>query len=225
MGEIFLLTGTDTEVGKTFIGTLMLKSCIHSNIDAFVVKPVETGCSPLPDGQLVPPDAMEYLEILDDGSVTLEDVCFYRYREPLSPNIAARHAGELPDPDVIKEKIGREVKKRDVVLVEGAGGIMVEILDGYTFLDLASDLDMRVILVAPNRLGVLNQVALNVRVLRVAQLEIGGIILNDLDRVAAPAARLNFEELRRVHGELLFAHISHNGKEIPDVFIEKLLRN
>jgi dethiobiotin synthase len=222
VGESFLLTGTDTGVGKTFVGSLLLKSCIRSKVDAIAIKPVETGCAPTPDGMLMPADAMVYIALLPDGSVTLNDICFYRYREPVSPNIAARREGDLPDPDVIKEKIQGEVKRRDVVLVEGAGGIMVEILDGYSFLDLASDLDMQVIIVAPNRLGVLNQVALNVKILRESGIRIGGILLNDLSQPLETAARYNFEELKRVHGDLVLSGVSYNAGALPDDIIERL---
>lgn len=222
MGEIFLLTGTDTGVGKTYIGILLLKKLLESGIDAFVMKPVESGCVYLPDGTLAAEDAMRYLSCLDTDSATVEDICLYRYPLPLSPNVAGRLAGELVDKQIITSRIQGEADRRAVVIVEGAGGIMVEIADGYSFLSLAKDLNMKAILVAPNRLGVLNHVALNVNVLSVAEVNIAGIILNDLSVPSETAAQYNFEELKRVHGDLLLPHISFDMKEIPDGIIERL---
>lgn len=225
MGDTFLITGTDTGVGKTYVASLILEGCLQSGVDAFAVKPVESGCLLSSDGVLLPADAGRYLSLLQNGKTTLEDICYYRFREPISPNIAARRTGDIPDPAFIREKIGVEAERHDVLLVEGAGGIMVEILDGYSFLDLASDMGMKVIIVAPNRLGVLNQVALNVRMLGALHLGIEGIILNDLSEIADESARYNYKELRRVHGELVLGHISFNGKEIPGDIIEKLARD
>ncbi len=222
MGGVFLLTGTDTAVGKTFVGSLLLEACIREGIRAIAVKPIESGCAASKDGTLLPPDAIRYHALLGDSSVTLEDICFYRYGEPVSPNIAARRSGRLPDPRVIRDRILAEMGRRDVVLVEGAGGIMVEIVDGYAFLNLASDLAMAVIIVAPNRLGVLNHVALTVKTLRSSRIRVGGIILNDLSATPDEASRHNLEELKRVHGGCFLERVSFNAAALPDGIIEQL---
>lgn len=223
MGDLLFLSGTDTGVGKTYVGTLLLRELLARGVNAFAVKPVESGCENSPEGGLIPADGMEYYKILKDSARTVEDVCYYRYREQVSPNIAARLSGTTPEPEKIGMRILGEGRKRDVVLVEGAGGILVEVTDGYSCLDLVRDFGMRVILVAPNRLGVLNQVALNAIHLENSGVGVAGIVLNEPVVPRGEASLYNVGELRRIYGDSLVGHIPYNSTVLPDGMIETLI--
>ncbi len=197
MGSTVLITGTDTEVGKTHVGCALLKSALSQGIRAFALKPVETGCRVLQDGTLVPEDAVKYKEVLGDPELPISRVCLYMYEPPLSPNIAARISGHLPDIELIKESIQNLSKDYELILVEGAGGLLVEIIDGYHFADLAEELHMELLMVAPDRLGVINQVALNLEYIRARNLKLMAIILNRITDDPQPARNFNKSELKR----------------------------
>lgn len=220
MKGLFLVTGTDTEVGKTRFTLLLIESLRRRGENPFAIKPFETGCG---EG-MVPPDADAYLSALKAGDpgLSLEDICYYRYREPVSPNIAARLSGRSPDMGVVKKRILNRLKERGLVFVEGAGGIMVEAVDGVTFLDMAVELSMKVIIVAPNRLGVLNQVALTLSALKIGGANLAGITLNDLSPPLGAAPAYNYQELSRKYGDKILGRVPFGATCLPDDIITKL---
>jgi len=223
MGKAFLITGTDTGVGKTYIGSLLLQEFLEGGYDVFPLKPVESGCAPIHGGEGDPKDSLTYLNLLGDPRVSLSDICFYAFEEPLSPNIAARMSGKVPEAGEVRRKVETLLIAREVILVEGAGGILVEIIDGYSFKDLARDLSMKVIIVAPNRLGVLNHIALNVQFLSGQDVEVAGILLNCVDQDPGYAGTFNPPEIRRLYGTLFLGQISHGQRSLPDGIIPKLM--
>ncbi len=223
MGDAFLVTGTDTGVGKTYAGSLLLQGFLEAGYDAFPLKPVESGCAPFRGGESDYSDGRTYLNLLGDSRVSLEDICFYTFEEPLSPNIAARMSGKVPEAGEIRRRVGKLLLEKEIILAEGAGGILVEIIDGYTFMDLARDLSMKVIIVVPNRLGVLNHIALNVQFLKGQKVKVAGILLNAVDKDPGYAASYNPSEIRRVYGDLFLGQISHGQRSLPDDIIPKLM--
>ncbi len=222
MGRAYLVTATDTEVGKTYFASLLLSGLRERGFRAFGFKPVETGCRE-ERGRLIPSDGSVYHSFASGEGFSIEDVCPYRFRRPVSPNVAARESGSPPDVMEILNRIERWKQISDVLLVEGAGGILVEIVDGYTFADLAKEASFPVILVAPNRLGVLNHVALNVRFMELSGIELAGIVLNDVAYEASPASERNPGELRRLYGDLFLGHIAHGQKYLPPEMVDRVL--
>jgi dethiobiotin synthetase len=112
-------------------------------------------------------------------------------RPPLAPYAAAMLENRPIDITAVKEAYHELAAKHDLVLVEGAGGLLVPILRDYNFRDLAVDLNLGVILVAPNRLGVINHVLLNAESIANSGLRLVLLILNEPDPKPTLATQTN----------------------------------
>ena len=158
-----LVTGTDTGIGKTFVACALAHALRAHGRTVAVMKPVETGVVSAPE------DALRLREAAADPA-PLEDICPYRLRAPLAPAVAARAEGVTIDLARLETLIRRRQAAADVLLVEGAGGLLVPIRDGITYADLAARLGLPLLVVAANRLGTINHCALTARVAAAAAL-------------------------------------------------------
>ena len=149
------ITGTDTEVGKTYVATHIAKDLVAAGHRVGVYKPVASEC--VSDGrQLVSEDAVALWEAAGHP-LTLEAVCPQRFQAPLAPHLAARNEGRELDTELMRSGISAWADECDIVIVEGAGGLMSPISDDEYFADVAYDLGYPTIVVAPNSIGVINQ--------------------------------------------------------------------
>lgn len=171
MSALFV-TGTDTGVGKTFVACAIATALRSRGRRVGVLKPVETGVESAPE------DAMRLSAAADDRS-PLDDVCPYRLRAPLAPDVAARLEDVRIDLDRIAALIERRRASVDVLLIEGAGGLLVPIVDRATWLDLATRLALPMLIVAANRLGTINHCALTARVAQAAGVDVRGVVLSE----------------------------------------------
>lgn len=173
------VTGTDTEVGKTYVGALIVKSLVDAGHRVGVYKPSASDC--VHDGQeLVSEDAVALWEAAG-RPLTLNDVCPQRFRAPLAPHLSARAEGRQMDVDLLRNGISRWEGHCDLVVVEGSGGLMSPISDEEYVADLAFDFGYPVVVVAPNVLGVINQ---TLQTLITAScfrdgIPVGGVVLNN----------------------------------------------
>ena len=170
------VTGTDTGVGKTYVGVRLVRSLVSRGIRVCPRKPVESGCERI-DDQLVPADASA-LARAAGPHVSLESVCPYRLLHPLSPDRAARIEGvEVKLSDLVS---ACRATADEFLLVEGAGGFYSPLsFDGLNA-DLAERLGLEVLLVAADRLGCINHVLLSVEAVQSHGLRLLGIVLNSL---------------------------------------------
>lgn len=210
-----LVTGTDTGAGKTHVACLLGMRVAREGVRVFPLKPVESGCVRLPGGSCFPADAAALRDALAPG-VPLEEICLYPMAAPLSPHLAARSEGIRPDPARIRAAVTRAAAASDLVLLEGAGGITVEIREDYTFADLASDLALPAVVVAGNRLGVLNHLRLTLSYLRLRGIPVLGVVLNDNSPGEFPARAPNEEEVRRIAGEGYLGRIPWRAASLPE---------
>ncbi len=217
-----LVTGTDTGAGKTYAACLIAKRLAAEGISVFPLKPVESGCDPGPGGGPFPADA-EALRLAARPSAPLSDVCPYPLSAPLSPHLAARMEGVSIDVGRIRAAVEEASAGCDVVLVEGAGGISVEIVEGYSFADLARDASLAVLVVAGNRLGVLNHLRLTLRYLESERLPLAGVVLSDLSAEPSPARRTNEDEIRRIAGSRYLGRIPFGETVLPPEIFSRLL--
>lgn len=173
------VTATDTEVGKTYITTLIVRDLVQSGIRVGVYKPSASDC--VSDGrQLVSEDAVALWEAAG-RPLNLDAVCPQRYSAPLAPHLAARAEGRELDADLMRTGTEVWTNECDILIVEGAGGLMTPISDDEYMADVAYDLGYPLIVVSPNVLGVINQ---TLQTLVTAScfrdgLDVAGIILND----------------------------------------------
>ena len=225
MGGGVLITGTDTGVGKTFVAcglAALLRDCGYR---VGVMKPAETGCAEK-DGKLFPEDAVRLKEA-SSCQEPIENICPYRLPEPLAPSIAAERAGVKIDIDHLLAVYNEISAKHDMTLVEGAGGLMVPLLPSYTYADLAKVLKLPLIVVAANRLGAINHLALTVEHASCKGLRVLGYVLNQIETPLSLAAETSREVLANLTAapclaELPFLENMEAKKEsLPDWFKER----
>ena len=213
--KAFLITGTDTGVGKTRVACLLGRRLAAEGVAVFPLKPVESGCLPGPDGKPFPSDAAALRDVIAPR-LSLSEVCLYPLPAPLSPHLAARLEGISIDPGKLRKTVLEAAEGLKIVLVEGAGGIAVEICEGYTFADLARDLSLAVLVVAENRLGVLNHLLLTLRYLRSEGLILAGVVLNDRTGDPFPAREANEAEVRSIAGDRYLGRVPFGATSLPE---------
>jgi dethiobiotin synthetase len=173
------VTGTDTEVGKTYVATQIARDLIAAGHRVGVYKPVASDC--VSDGrQLVSEDAVALWDAAN-RPLTLDAVCPQRFQAPLAPHLSARQEGREIDTELIRNGISAWTDECDVVVVEGAGGLMSPISDDEYIADVAYDLGYPLIVVTPNAIGAINQTLSALITANCFRdgLNVAGVILND----------------------------------------------
>jgi dethiobiotin synthetase len=193
---VLVITGTGTGIGKTVV-TAAIAALAHARGDRVaIVKPAQTGVHPGPGSDV--PDA-ETIERLSGVADTHE---LARFPDPLSPEAAARVSG-LPPLDVAgaAEYIGKLAASRDLVLVEGAGGLLVRYDPaGATLADLAALCGAPVLVVVAAGLGTLNHTALTLEALAARRLALAGVAIGSWPREPGLAERENVADLETLVG-------------------------
>jgi dethiobiotin synthetase len=200
-----LVTGTDTGVGKTFVACALAYALRARGRRVTVMKPVETGVVDRPE------DALRLQEAAGDPA-PLDDICPHRLREPLAPSVAAAVAGVAIDLGRLEALIRRRLDEADVLIVEGAGGLLVPIADSVSYADVAARLRLPLLVVAANRLGTVNHCALTVRVAHAMGLDVLGIVLSQPASDVDPSAATNAATIATLTGVPVLAvlpYLSH----------------
>lgn len=194
---ILTVTGTSTGVGKTIVTAAIAAVAVAAGKRVVVVKPVQTGVVPGESG-----DTDEVYR-LTGGACECHELM--RYPDPLAPAAAARTAG-LPEPDIdtlcrLIVSLGAEA---DLLIVEGAGGVLVPFDSrGSTIADVARRLRSRMVVVADPALGTLNHTALTCEALRARKLKRAGVVLGSWPDQPDLACRSNLIDLPVIVGEPL----------------------
>ncbi len=191
-GKGLFITGTDTGVGKTYIGIQLVASLHDNDIQVVPRKPIESGCQST-GGELIPRDAHLYFEAIH-GKIPLAEICPYRFAPAISPQRAARlaHRPVLLE-DVVKACTAN-VTPGDFLVVEGAGGFYSPLCEDGSNADLAEKLHLPILLVAEDRLGCLNHILLTAEAIHKRGLSLCAIVLNQKE-VCMDEAINNFEDL------------------------------
>ena len=190
------VTGTDTGVGKTFVTVGLARVLSSQGLRVGVMKPIGTGCARNGD-TLIPSDA-SLLRSAAGAHQDLSSVCPYRFEAPLAPDVAARQVGATINPEVICDQFRLVARTHDVVLVEGAGGLLVPIWERYTMADLASQLGLPLLVVAASRLGAVNHTLLTLELAKLRGLRVVAYVLNQLVSKTDSAMETNCELLARL---------------------------
>jgi dethiobiotin synthetase len=149
------IIGTDTGVGKTYVGAMIARSLVATGHRVGVYKPVETGCL-REAGELVASDARTLWQAAGSPG-ELERVCPQKFAAPLAPHLAAEAEGRAIDRALLTRGLNYWAERSDVVLIEGAGGLLSPIdADNYVA-DLVAEFDFPLLLVTRNTLGAINQ--------------------------------------------------------------------
>jgi dethiobiotin synthetase len=189
--SIVVVTGTNTDVGKTIVTAAVATLAATRGTSVAVVKPAQTGVAPGEPGDLATVQRLAGVSDLHE---------YARYPDPLSPAAAARLSGLPPlDFDDTVRRVRDLAESRRLVLVEGAGGLLVRNDDdGSTLADLAHALKAPVLLVAHPNLGTLNIAALTLEAMADRGLELAGIVLGSWPAEPDLAMRCNIRDLETI---------------------------
>ncbi len=167
------VTGTDTGVGKTVVSCALAAGLAGHGARVGVMKPVETGIVADNDQR----DARRLARAARSNDAA-SLICPYTFSAPLAPMLAARQVGATIDQGVLDQAFHEVASGRDVIIVEGAGGLLVPITRQCDFATLFGRWELGLVIVAANRLGVVNHVLLTLHAARTAALNVAAIVLN-----------------------------------------------
>jgi dethiobiotin synthetase len=205
---VLVITGTGTEVGKTVTTAAVAAAALAAGRSVAVLKAAQTGVRPDERG-----DADEVARLA--GPVTTAELA--RYPEPLAPGTAARRAGMAPvHPHEVADRAAKLAAEHDLVLVEGAGGLLVRFdAAGGTLADAAALLDAPVLVVTQAGLGTLNTTELTALELRRRNLELAGLVIGSWPSSPDLATRCNVTDLPDTAGAPLLGAIPSGAGTLP----------
>ncbi|GAA2724112.1 MULTISPECIES: dethiobiotin synthase [Streptomyces] len=204
--SVLVVSGTGTEIGKTVVTAAVAAAALAAGKSVAVLKPAQTGVGPHEPGDVAA------VRRLAGEEVTGVEIA--RFPDPLAPNTAARRAGREPvRPAEIAEVASRLAEEHDLVLVEGAGGLLVRLDDeGATLADAAGLLGAPVLLVVQAGLGTLNTSQLSTEALRSRGLACAGLVIGSWPAEPDLAMRCNLADLPEVAGAPLLGSVpEHSG--------------
>jgi dethiobiotin synthetase len=210
------LAGTNTGVGKTHVGAMISRALVAAGRRVGVYKPVASGC--WSDGKtLVADDAVELWEAAGRPA-DLKRVCPQRFEAPVTPARAAREQGRIVDAGLLRSGLDHWRVASEIVLVEGAGGLLSPLSDDDDNIGLAAEFGYPLVIVAADELGTINatlQTVLTARV-RAPQLAIAGIVLNQATHREGDASLAsNAEEIAARTAVPLLAKLGRGESEFP----------
>lgn len=213
--RVIAVTGTDTGVGKTVVTAVIAVEQRARGRSVAVVKPAQTGVGAADDGDLAEVRRLA-------GDVSVHEGA--RLSEPLSPDAAARVAGtDLPSLQDQCELVAAASADQDITLVEGSGGVLVNLGDRWNLLDLAEQLrsgghEVTFVVVARAGLGTLNHTALTVHAIQARGLSVEGVVIGSWPTHPGLAAAQNLVDLPLLTGVPVLGEVPEGagGLAVPD---------
>jgi dethiobiotin synthetase len=194
-----LVTGTDTEVGKTVVAAGLAAVLRRRGLSVGVMKPFATGAVER-DGELVSDDArlLQFAAGSADPVSLVNPVCL---REPLAPAVAAARAGVAVDLERVRDAFDELTRRHEFIVVEGVGGIAVPVTETHLLADLRDLFSLPLWVVTRPALGTINHTVLTVRFAEQCGWTVQGIVINNLDvETAGVLERTNLEAIPRWTG-------------------------
>jgi dethiobiotin synthase len=189
------ITGTDTGIGKTYVSKILADSMSLIRSTTYM-KPVQTGCTRDESGRHQAPDYDEVMAGSAKVNGIYERHVPYRFEPACSPHLAAALAGVTISLSHIRECYAAIAAGMDLVIVEGAGGVLTPLSETSFMIDLIVHLDLPAVVVTSPRLGTLNHTFLTLRVLRESGVRIGGVVMNC--PAQEPPSYIHVENLRMI---------------------------
>jgi dethiobiotin synthetase len=210
-GVNLFLTGTDTNVGKSYVAALLVRALRAAGRDCVGLKPI--CCGDRDDATL--------LHAAAEGAIVLNDINPVWFRTPAAPYTASLIENRMVDLDLIRESFARARSAYESVIVEGAGGWLVPIAREYFVADLAVEFGLPVAVVVANRLGALNHALLTVAAVRARGLECAGLILNHTSPEEDIATTTNRGILEEFAGVPILTEIAYGQRDMAPFWKEK----
>ena len=196
------LTGTDTNVGKTFVAALLVRALRSAGRNCAGLKPI--CCGGREDAEL--------LHAAADGTIPLNEINPVWLPTPAAPFTASLIENRTIDLDLIRESFGRTRSAHESLIVEGVGGWLVPITRDYGVADLAAEFGLPVAVVVANRLGALNHALLTIAAIRARGLQCAGLILNHPSPEEDIATATNRGVLEELAGVPILFEIAHGQR-------------
>ncbi|TWT82638.1 ATP-dependent dethiobiotin synthetase BioD 1 [Planctomycetes bacterium CA13] len=190
------ISGTDTDVGKTFVGCLLAEHFRYSGKQVGVYKPVASDCRTEGD-EIIAEDAQS-LWIAAGKPRTLKEVCPQKFFAPVAPPQAARAENKTVDQTQLVRGIDCWNDQSDVLIVEGAGGLFSPLADGFLNADLVKQLGpIDVLIIAANRLGTIHQTLATCIAAKSIGITPIGIVLSDVTKSLDQSTEENESEIAK----------------------------
>lgn len=215
------VTGTDTDVGKTYIGAQIVALLHEMKVPVLPRKPIESGCE-LIDGELKPADANQYYDAINK-SFPLTEICPFRFQPAISPQRAARLANLTLTTQEVKDACIENSTSDNYLFVEGAGGFYSPLCEDGLNADLAKALQLPILLIAKDQLGCINHILLTVEAINKMGLNLCAVILNQKEPIHDNAMD-NLDDLKN-YLEIPIFSISHNENIKNNTSLVNLLIN
>lgn len=179
--KIYFIAGTGTDIGKTFFVENIIQSLKKENVKCDAIKPIISGfCED--DANSDTAKIIKSLQ-MDFNSQSINQVSPWRFKDPLSPNIAAKNEGlEIDFQDVVdfcQDRISIAKSLDEFLFIESAGGIMSPLTDDKTFLDLATELNIPILMVGGNYLGSISHGLCAIEVVKSRKLDLEYFVVNE----------------------------------------------
>ncbi len=216
--KAYFVTGTDTGVGKTHVAAALLRACRQRDLSVAALKPAESGCPT----STTPADGLLLREAAGLDDVPLPVIVPHRYLTPVAPAVAARLEGRPFSLPLVRDCLATLTSRApDLLLVEGAGGLLVPYSDDLLAADLAAALDLPLLIVARAGLGTINHTLLTIAEARRRRLLIAGFILNRVTREPDASEATNAEEIARHTDVRFLGTVEHGAETVP--FVDALI--
>jgi dethiobiotin synthetase len=193
------VTGTDTDVGKTWVAAGLTGALRRRGVKAVYFKPLQSGC-PQEKDALIPTDA-RFARDLANLPEPLELLTPITLRLPLAPGVAAAQEGVAVDLSRVAAALWDLGERYDWFVVEGAGGLYVPLIGThFLVLDLIRWLRLPLLVVARAGLGTINHTALSLAAARQAGIEVAGVVINRYPEAPSLAQQTNPEVIEAITG-------------------------
>ncbi|HVE38996.1 MAG TPA: dethiobiotin synthase [Planctomycetota bacterium] len=212
MTRAFLVTGTDTGVGKTVVTGGIAAALARAGADVGVMKPFATGAIRV-RGKLVSEDALflQKASGMQDPLDRINPICL---KPPLAPSMAAEVVKKRIDFRLVQQAYRELCARHSTMIVEGVGGLLVPLLIGFTVADFARRLKLPILIVTRPALGTLNHTALTVHAARSYKIPILGLVINHArSGRRGLAERLNPAALRKLTRVPILGEIPYLGAD------------
>lgn len=198
MKKTLFITGTDTNVGKTVVAGALAAFLRSKGKSVGVMKPLESGClsGARSKGKGATKSDSLYLKEMAESKDDLDLINTYAFISPLAPGVAAALEGVEISLDKIVENFIKLSLIHEIVIVEGAGGLLVPITSNKLVIDLIKMLKAQVLVVGRAGLGTINHTLLTLSCLEKEKMEVAGVVLNHLSAEEDLSAQYNFKTLQ-----------------------------
>ena len=204
------ITGTDTGVGKTYVTCAIGRALREGGVRVGAYKPVCSGAVFADDGHPHWED-VEALWNATGRQFPPDRITPQHFHAPLAPPVAARVEGGRVDPELLRTGVEWWREQVDLLLIEGAGGLLSPLSDVDTVADLAVDLGCPLLIVAADRQGMLNQTLLTVEAAERRGLRVAGVVINRVQPQRDESSGSNLAELERWCGPPVVAVVEYGG--------------